>query len=105
MKKEHLAHFNIAGFTYYEGPLVFKHLTIGTKLQLQLDTENRYDPRAVMILFDNNRIGYVPRTDNRILYKLIQVGLGHCIECRIQRVSKDEHPENQVQVVVHLVGA
>lgn len=30
--REHLAHFNIAGFTYYEGVLAFQKLKIGTEL-------------------------------------------------------------------------
>ena len=37
MKKEHLSHFNIAGFTYYDGALVFQKLHIGTQLTLKLE--------------------------------------------------------------------
>ncbi|GAB3025893.1 HIRAN domain-containing protein [Niabella terrae] len=104
-KKEHLAHFDIAGFTYYDGPQAFNNLRIGTQLQLSYDRKNEYDPRAIMISFKNYKLGYVPRTENRILFKLISVGLGRHLESRIQRVSVDSHPEHQIQVVVHLLGS
>lgn len=104
MKKEHLSHFDIAGFTYYDGALAFKDLRIGTRLKLKLDKENKYDPRAVAIYFEDYKLGYVPRSENRIFYKLFTVGLHKFIEARIQRISKDAHPENQISVVVHLLN-
>ena len=104
MKKEHLAHFDIAGFTYYDGSLAFRDLRIGTKVKLKLDSENKYDPRAIAIYFGEYKLGYVPRSENRIFYKLFSVGLHKSIEARIQRISQDAHPENQVSVVAHLVG-
>ncbi|WP_187477568.1 HIRAN domain-containing protein [Amniculibacterium sp. G2-70] len=102
MKKEHLSHFNIAGFTYYDGALVFQKLNIGTKLNLVLEPDNKYDARAIAIYYKDHKIGFVPRTENRILYKLLMVGLKRNLQVVIQRVSKNEHPENQIQVVVHL---
>ena len=102
MKKEHLSHFNIAGFTYYDCALVFQKLNIGTKLNLVLEPDNKYDARAIAIYYKDHKIGFVPRTENRILYKLLMVGLKRNLQVVIQRVSKNEHPENQIQVVVHL---
>ncbi|WP_124641287.1 HIRAN domain-containing protein [Amniculibacterium aquaticum] len=104
MKKEHLSHFNIAGFTYYDGALVFQKLNIGTKLNLVLEPDNKYDARAIAIYYKDHKIGFVPRTENRILYKLLMVGLKRNLQVVIQRVSKNEHPENQIQVVVHLIS-
>lgn len=104
MTREHLSHFNIAGFTYYDGPMVFQDLKIGTRLSLQWDKENRYDPRAMSIFYNDVKLGYVPRSENRILYKLSQVGLLECAQVHIQKLAPYEHPENQIQVVVHLIG-
>lgn len=100
--REHLAHFDIAGFTYYEGALAFKELEIGVSLQLQLDEDNKYDPRAVAIYYKEFKLGFVPRSENRIIYKLLKVGID-CLEVRVQRITKKENPENQVGVVIHLV--
>ncbi|MXV38242.1 DNA-binding protein [Flavobacteriaceae bacterium Ap0902] len=102
-RKEHLAHFNIAGFTYYEGIECFQDLRIGKKVDLKLDTENKYDPRAVAIYYKKFKLGYVPRSENRIIYKLLTVGLGNNLQARIQRVMPREHPENQIGVVIHLI--
>jgi HIRAN domain len=100
--REHLSHFNIAGFTYYDGVLAFQDLEIGLKLKLKLEENNKYDPRAIAIYHNKLKLGFVPRSENRIIYKLLKVGL-NCLEIRVQSISKKEHPENQVHVVVHLV--
>ena len=73
--KEHLAHFNIAGFTFCNGVICFRKLKVGKKLQLVLDTENKYDARAIAIYYKKHKLGYIPRNENRIFYKLLTVGL------------------------------
>ena len=104
MKIQHLAQFKIAGFSYYEGAFVFRKLKIGTKLKLQLEEENKYDCRAVAIYYKKHKIGFIPKTDNRIFYKLIKVGLAKYIRVVIQQVSPHEHPENQIQIVAHFIN-
>ena len=99
--KEHLAHFDIAGFTYYDGAEAFPELKVGLKLDLELDPDNRYDPRAVMITYKDFKLGYVPRAENRIFYKLLKVGVPH-LEVHIQRLNPTGNPEQQVGVVAHL---
>ena len=103
MIKEHLANFNIAGFTFYEGAMCFEQLKIGKKLKLILEETNGFDPRAVAIYFKNKKLGFVPRNENRIIYKLLKVGL-NCLEARIQMVDGTELPEGQVRVIVYLVN-
>ena len=102
--KEHLANFHIAGFTYYDGAEAFAELKMGTELSISLDEANKYDARAVMITFKNWKLGYIPRQENRIFYKLLKVGMGQHIKIRVQGLGKSEHPESQVRVVGHLVG-
>lgn len=99
---EHLANFNIAGFTYYSGAECFSKLKMGAELTLQLEPENKYDPRAVAVYYKNHKLGFVPKSDNRIIFKLLKVGLGHFLKARIQRIDATDHPESQIQVVVHL---
>lgn len=101
--KEYLTTFNIAGFTYYDGVEVFKELEIGLLLELHPEPDNKFDPQAIMIWYKNSHLGYIPRSENSIFYKLLRVGFKN-FEVRIQRVDSQEHPENQVSVVVFLVG-
>lgn len=103
MKREHLANFDVAGFTYYQGAACFKKLQVGTKLRLELEENNKYDPRAVAIYYKDLKLGFVPRAENRIFYKILAVGLT-CLEVRVQRINPAANPEQQVQVVIHLVG-
>jgi hypothetical protein len=102
-RKEHVSHFNIAGFTYYDGPLVFKKLTIGKKLKLKLEEDNKFDARAVALYFKGKKLGFIPKSENRIIYKLLKVGLGSNLSIVIQQVDPYEHPEKQIMVVVHLI--
>lgn len=101
--REHLSHFNIAGFSYYEGVLAFEYLKIGTQLQLKLEEDNKYDARAIAIYYNEFKLGFVPRGENRILYKLLKVGLS-CLDIRVQRIDGKANPEEQLSVVVHLVN-
>lgn len=101
--KEHLAHFNIAGFSYYDGAEAFPELKMGVKLDVSLDPENKFDARAVIVSYKDYKLGYVPKTANEIFYKLLRVGAKNIV-ARVQRLDETEHPEQQVWVVAHLVG-
>lgn len=103
MKREHLANFNLAGFTHYDGVLCFQQLQIGTSLNLVVEDDNKFDARAVAIYFGEHKLGFIPRSENRIFHKLLKVGFSN-FDVRVQRVDATEHPENQIQVVVHLIG-
>lgn len=102
MKKEYLERFNIAGFTYYDGAAKLKKLKIGKKLTLKLEEDNKYDPMAVAIYLKDSKIGYIPRSQNSIFFKLNKVGLSKHIEVRIQQIDASAHPEEQVYVVTYL---
>ncbi len=99
--KEHLSNFHLAGFSYYEGVFAFNKLKIGSELSLKLDKENKYDPQAVAVYFKEYKLGYIPRAENKIFYKLLTVGFKG-ISCYVQRLCADEHPEQQVSVVAFL---
>lgn len=60
MKREHLANFNIAGFTHYEGVLCFQELQIGTSLNVVLEEDNKFDARAVAIYFGDYKLVLYP---------------------------------------------
>ena len=102
MKRRHFNHFNIAGFTYYEGPVVFDQLKIGTQLSLKQEEDNRYDAHAVALYLGDNKLGFVPRTENNAISKLLECGYPDIFEAYIQRIDEREHAENQVHVIVYL---
>jgi hypothetical protein len=103
MKRRHFIHSNIAGFTYYDGPVAFSELKIGTQLQLVPEPENRYDPKAVMVMFGDLKLGYLPRGQNSEISKLLEMGYTNLFETRVQRIDPEEYPENQVGIIVYLL--
>lgn len=104
MKTEHLANFTIAGFTYYEGALAFKKLKIGKQVELKLEVDNKFDARAIAIYYKAYKLGFVPRIENRVIYKLLKMGMQNNLRTIIQQVDATAHPENKIRVVVHLIN-
>ena len=102
MKRKHLLDCNIVGFTYYDGTIVFSQLQTGTALQLVAEPENRYDPNAIAVYFGENKLGFIPRNENKTLSLFFEQGYGDVFEAYINRVSPDERPESQIGVVVYV---
>lgn len=101
MKRIHYKNFHVAGFSYYEGPLAFKKLDIGTKLKLKAEPDNAYDPRAVAIYYKKKKLGFVPRQCNYSISHFLEAGYNP-FEVRVQSIDKTAHPEGQLSVVVYL---
>lgn len=100
--KTHLTNFHIAGFGYWEGCEVFENLKIGSKLQLERESDNKFDPYAVALYCGEYKLGYIPRKDNHDISKFLEMGYTDIFETRITRITPDVHPEQQVEVVVHI---
>ncbi len=79
-------------------------LKIGAQLRLERETDNRYDPKAVAIYFGEAKLGFVPRGCNDAISKLCEAGYGDIFDVRINRVSPEEQPEDQIGVIVSLIG-
>lgn len=58
---------HIAGFSYHNGPKIFKKLSIGAEIKMKREKTNNYDSHAIALYFDGQKIGYIPRDDNVIL--------------------------------------
>ena len=101
----HFAHFDIAGFSYWEGCMVMHRLKIGTKVALVRERDNRFDPYAVAVHFDGFKLGYIPRANNEQFCALMDQGYSDMFDARIQRVTPDSHMEHQVGVIVYLKKA
>jgi hypothetical protein len=95
--------FNIAGFTYHDGVDVFDELKIGSELLLVVEPDNKYDSYAVAIYFKDHKLGYIPRPKNKYISKFLNFGHNDLFEIKINRVSPEEHPEQQIGVVVKVI--
>ena len=101
----HFGNFFVAGFTYWDGCMALEELKIGTPLRLKRELENRFDPQAVAIYYGDYKLGYIPREENSVVSKLLDLGYADIFDLRVQRVSHDAHPEKQLGVVLFIKEA
>ncbi len=90
--------FSIAGFQYHDGPKRLHHLRTGECLELTAEPDNPHDEFAVRIERRGVMLGYVPRSDNRHLHRLLRQGAR--LSCGIVEVNRKAPPWNQVRVEV-----
>ena len=97
-QKELFVSCNVAGFTHYDGCVVFNELKIGTPLQLVREDENAYDHDAVAIFYGNTHIGYLPSSKNEQLASMLDLGHSDLFEVYVQSIDSTAHPEEQVHI-------
>ncbi len=102
-KRRHFQNFDIAGFSFWDGAVVFCELKIGTELRLERESENQYDPKAVAIYFGEAKLGFVPRACNDAISKLCEAGYTDIFDVRINRITPDESPEEQIGLIVSII--
>lgn len=75
--------FFVAGFQYYDGMEVEYLLKKGMPLLLNRQPHNRYDNYAIEVFCGEAKLGFIPRTDNKVIADLMDQGvevLGEIIE-------------------------
>lgn len=82
--------------------MAISELKIGVSLRLVRESENRFDPNAVAIYLDDYKLGFVPRDENELIAKFLDLGYSKIFDLRVQRIALDAHPEKQVGVVVFI---
>lgn len=77
-----------------------ERLDVPRELHLLRETDNRRDRRAIAVYADEQKLGYLPREDNRALAKLIRRGLP--VACRLIGVQREvpEHQRLSVEVLL-----
>lgn len=96
-----LIRFYIAGFQYHGGPQVLSQMTVGDGLVLQTEPDNRHDPKAIRLEWQGCFVGYVPRSQNRLLCRLLAQGAR--LRGEIVQVSVTAPSWEAVKVRVHLL--
>ncbi len=108
VRKLHFMSCHLAGRMYHDADEVWDKLEVGTLLRLERDLDNRYDPEAVAVMFDDEeenetyRLGYIPRDDNTEIAALLEMGWTEIFECRICKLNGDAHPEQQIHLTIKI---
>ncbi len=97
-----LNHFPVAGYQHYAGPARIHLFRPGDSLDLIAEPENRFDAYAVRIEHQDIKLGYIPRTDNRHLSRLLRQGAR--LTCRVTEASPEGPTWRMLQVTVGMEG-
>ncbi len=75
LEDTYLITLNVAGLYYIKNiNEIFPKLEKGDKLDLYRQSDNEYDKYAILVKFNGEKLGYVPRSDNKILANLMDAG-------------------------------
>ncbi len=93
--------FSIAGFQYYDGPSRLPFMNEGDDLELRAAPDNPYDKYAVELYHNGRMIGFVPRTDNRHISRLLLQGAP--LGSEIVSIAPDASPWRAVRASILLM--
>ena len=92
--------FPVAGYAFHEGPRIIDGLRKGQEVTLVPEPHNGFDPRAIRIEVHGRHIGYVPRSENRPLGRLLAQGAE--LRARLIRVQPEAEKWEVLRVGVSL---
>ena len=91
----------IAGFQFHRGDAIWSSLDVGEELALVRESSNNHDPDAVAVYFHEQKLGYVPRGDNRAIAQMLDSG--ESLEARISKLLVEENPWERIRITITLL--
>ena len=99
-RKVELQRSPVAGFQYHQGEAIWSLLLVGASLSLVREPGNAYDPRAVRVDWQGQKLGYVPRIDNAAASHLLDAG--HMLHAEIVTLRESDNPWDRVEFAIFL---
>lgn len=97
-----LNQFRVAGLAYYAVETVIHQMQPGDALRLVAEPTNRHDEFAVEIWCGDHKLGYVPRSDNRHISRLLQQGA--TLVSEVWEIDPDATVWEMVRAKVYLIA-
>jgi len=91
----------LAGSQYYAASRVWNDISIGDRLTLTREPDNRHDRNAVRVDWRGQQLGYVPRAENRTVAGALDAG--EKLEARVSRRRDDPDPWRRIEFEVYLI--
>jgi len=104
MEVPKMREFFVAGVQHHKSDQVLDKLTEGTVFELRPEPDNKFDPNAVAIIYNNDHqeddcmIGYVPAKFSGEIAAAIQIG--NPLVCTITYLNPSAKPWERIQVVI-----
>lgn len=88
----------LAGFRYYAGEAQWQSMKVGQPLTLVREPENIHDANAIRVEWQGEKLGYLPRRENRAVAAAMDAG--DKIEGRIAKLREHRDPWQRVLIDV-----
>ena len=88
----------IAGFQYYRGIEMEQVMKENDCLILKREPQNPHDCYAIEVHFGSNKLGYLPREENKVIARMMDQGM--TVKARIIKINPEEHPFRRIKVDV-----
>ena len=91
----------LAGFQYHAGEALWQEMREGDRLTLIRETGNPHDANAVRIEWRGQKLGYLPRAENRAVAAAMDGG--EAVDARIAKLRQHRNPWQRVLIEVFVV--
>ena len=91
----------LAGFRYYAGETLWHEMREGDRLALVREADNPHDANAVRVEWRGQKLGYLPRAENRSVAAAMDGG--EAVDARIARLRQHRNPWQRVLIEVFVV--
>ena len=91
----------LAGFRYYAGETLWHDMREGDRLTLVREADNEHDGNAVRVEWRGQKLGYLPRSQNRAVATALDNG--EAVDARIAKLRQHRNPWQRVLIEVFVV--
>lgn len=91
----------LAGFQYHAGEALWQEMRVGDRLMLVREADNPHDANAVRIEWRGQKLGYLPRAENRAVAAALDAG--EAVDARIAKMRQHRNPWQRVLIEVFVV--
>ncbi|HQI02956.1 MAG TPA: HIRAN domain-containing protein [Deltaproteobacteria bacterium] len=91
---------NVAGFRYYRGEKVWPRIHPGDAIILKREPHNPHDRKAIALYWHDEKLGYIPRTDNSVIANILDQGATLKASIRKKNLSKNSCQGMEIKVEI-----
>lgn len=90
----------IAGLQFHHADDVWEELERGSELKLVREPRNKYDKRAVAVCYGDTKLGYIPRTNNEEIARLLDTKGPEAVIARVYDKDDKNAGSKSIDMVV-----
>jgi len=91
----------LAGSQFYALASAWSALRVGDTLTLIREPDNRHDAHAIRVEWSGQKLGYVPRAQNRVIARAMDAG--EPLLAKVVRLREHADPWQRVEFAVYIL--